>query len=394
MSTIGTTVNEPITILYHIPSLVIGGTQKRLVRLARGFKERGYRPVVWYSRATGPVMRFLEEDGIDTWEQALTSGDASQLSSAVTKIKQVQPSIFHSLDYYHDTCLDVFAARRAGVDVCFSSRQDMMCLSATPISERVDRHDDTCFAMEMRRTRFCYRVFANCDAVKAYSAARENTREEMFITVRNGIEIPPSISRVSSLRQRLGIPLDALVLGTVATLKPTKGHDVLLEAFAQILKHHSRTYLLLCGDGRMREPIIRQLHALQLSDNVRLLGEVIEMEECFRTFDIYVHASHHEGLPNAVLEAMSYALPVVATNVGGTAEAVEEGVTGFLVESGDADRLAAAIHRLIHDSHLRAAMGAHGRRVAEARFSVTRMLDDYETVYLEAIADVGRYSVR
>jgi glycosyltransferase involved in cell wall biosynthesis len=97
--------------------------------------------------------------------------------------------------------------------------------------------------------------------------------------------------------------------------------------------------------------------------------------------DVYVQPSHFEGVPNAVLEAMAAGLPVVATNVGGVPEVVEDGATGIIVPPKDCSALTRGIARLLRDPELRRAMGRSSARRAASRFSMAKMVEDYEHLF-------------
>jgi len=122
---------------------------------------------------------------------------------------------------------------------------------------------------------------------------------------------------------------------------------------------------------------------------VRFLGSRPDVPDLLRASDLYVHASREEGFSNAILEAMSAGLPVVAFDVGGNAEAVVHGETGLLASAGDVAAFAAAIAELLSDGARRKRMGEAGRRRAAERFALDRMVAEMETMY-ESLAAGGR----
>ncbi|MGH7898459.1 MAG: glycosyltransferase, partial [Candidatus Binatia bacterium] len=130
------------------------------------------------------------------------------------------------------------------------------------------------------------------------------------------------------------------------------------------------------GDGPVRERLAARHHS-----TVDYLGASSAVEDFLRGLDVFVLTSDREGCPNVLLEAMASALAIVATNAGGVAEVVRDGVSGFVVPVGAADALTERTGSLLADFTLRQRMGAAARAEAEGRFSVTRMVDETVRLY-------------
>jgi glycosyltransferase involved in cell wall biosynthesis len=204
-------------------------------------------------------------------------------------------------------------------------------------------------------------------------------------TVHNGIEIPQPAG--SDLRDELGVPADAPLVGSVARLCDVKGQRELIDALALLADGSADTRLLLVGDdleagGGYRRALEQRAEERGVRDRVLFTGHRGDVPSVLATLDVFVLPSWIEGLPMTVLEAMAHSRPVVATPVGGTAEAVADGETGLLVPPRDPQRLAEALHSLIADPDRARAMGEAGyRRVAEhfdARGMERRVLDVYD----------------
>jgi glycosyltransferase involved in cell wall biosynthesis len=200
---------------------------------------------------------------------------------------------------------------------------------------------------------------SSATAVMANSAASLcdpawNLGKAARFLVRNGVDVPQELG--SAMTQ----PARAVV---IANLTPIKGHDVLLEAVASLAQP---PMVDLVGSGRLEAQITAQINTLRLDDRVNMLGGVEDVTPILLNSQFAILPSPSEGLPNALLEAMSAGLPVVAFRVGGIPEIVEDGVTGILVEPGDVPGLAAAIERVANDPEWRAKAGAIAReRMAE-----------------------------
>ncbi|MDP1612684.1 MAG: glycosyltransferase family 4 protein [Sulfuritalea sp.] len=169
-------------------------------------------------------------------------------------------------------------------------------------------------------------------------------------------------------------------IGIVATLRSWKGHLFLLDAFAQL--QQPDVQLVIVGEGPMREPITEKIAALDLGKRVTLAGQRNDAERWLQALDVFCLPSYaNEGVPQAILQAMLCALPIVTTPVGAILEAVSDGDTALVVPPQDAAALAAAIARLLDDDALAARLGAAARRVASADFSKDAMLDKMEKVF-------------
>lgn len=177
----------------------------------------------------------------------------------------------------------------------------------------------------------------------------------------------------------LAPPTARAKLVAVGNLYPVKDHATLLRAAVRL----PVARIAIAGRGSQEEPLRRLAHELGLAERVHLLGLRDDVDTILTAADIFVQPSLSEGLPLAVLEAMAFGLPVVATRVGGVPEAVVDGDTGYLVPAGDPEALGTALARLIESPDRGRSMGAAGRERAEAGFSVQRMTDTYRQLYLE-----------
>jgi L-malate glycosyltransferase len=182
-------------------------------------------------------------------------------------------------------------------------------------------------------------------------------------------------------RERLGV--SGLVIGAVGRLEEQKGHVHLLAALPEVRREIPELLVLLVGEGRLQEDLRRQVQALGLQDTVRFLGTRRDLPEIYRALDLFVQASLWEGLPLALLKAMGAGLPVVATRVSGSMEAVLDGVNGRLVAAGNSQALAQAILELARHPLERQRLGEAARQTVKDRYSLEAMLRRLEELYLE-----------
>jgi len=199
---------------------------------------------------------------------------------------------------------------------------------------------------------------------------------------------PPQRSR-EELRSALGLPPGRPLALFLGRLSPVKGPDVLVEAIAALHERQPQACFVFAGDGQLRGPLEDAVRARSLQKQVVFAGFVARerVADYLAACDLLVLPSRSEGLPHAVLEAMAFSLPVVASAVGGVPEAVEDGVTGALVPPGDPRALADALDPLLSDAALRARQGAAGRRAFEARAHTwDRVARDLEALYARALS--------
>ncbi len=183
-----------------------------------------------------------------------------------------------------------------------------------------------------------------------------------------------------SMKHELGISLDKIVVGVPARLHPMKGHCYLFEAIKRIKVDKGNIVFLLIGDGEMLASLESSVIQLGLTDMIKFLGYRSDVPKILSNLDFVVLPTVFEALPFALIEAQVSGKAVIASNVGGIPEIIEDGVTGILVSPRDSLALAEAITMLINDSELCKKMGDAGCKRAKQLFSLNRMVD--ETLYV------------
>ena len=211
---------------------------------------------------------------------------------------------------------------------------------------------------------------------------------ESFVTVPNGVA--PRADRMgrSEAREILGLEPDRPVVLTIGRLTHMKGQWSLIDAVPGLAARFPGLAVVLLGDGPLRTSLQARAASLGISAHVVFAGHRPDARRLLAAADVFVLPSRHEGMPLAALEAMEAGLPVVATRVIGSAEVVDDGVTGALVRAGDPAELGAAVARLLADPALRRRQGAAGRRRYEACFTRERMAVDTADVYDSVLAGV------
>lgn len=234
------------------------------------------------------------------------------------------------------------------------------------------------------------RVIAVSNSVRDYVLGRDGLDPAKVIVVNNGVDItrfkPAANKEKVEARRSLGIEPEVELLGTVSRLSTQKGLSFLLKALASILNRSPDLKLIIVGSGSLEEELKDEAARLNITDSVRFLGARRDVPDILKALDIFVMPSLWEGFPRALLEAMATGLPVVAARVGGVADAIEDSVSGLLVEPTDVQGLAASISEMLNDSALAERLGKKAREVVEADFSVSGMVDSMAKLYTEVLA--------
>jgi glycosyltransferase involved in cell wall biosynthesis len=192
-----------------------------------------------------------------------------------------------------------------------------------------------------------------------------------------------------TLREEYGLPAEGPIVGVVARLEAEKGHPTLIDAWPHVLAEFPDATLLIVGEGSRREALEAQVAALGISRSVVFTGRRDDVPGVTAALDVAVLPSYREAQGLTILEAMALSRPVVASNVGGIPEMIEDGKTGLLVPPHDPGALATAITRLLSDHPLADTLARAAHDMVHERFCVELMARAVETIYDEAVL-VGR----
>jgi len=210
-------------------------------------------------------------------------------------------------------------------------------------------------------------------------------RPNAAITViTNGLDAPSSDRARAEMRKRLGLPDDprVRVIGQVATLLPTKGQMVLVDAAKIVLSAMPDAAFLIVGfprDSAYRDALVRRIDELGIQDRVRIVCYPGQIGDVLKAIDIHTHPTLLDSLPQAIMEAMSLGLPSVVTPIAGIPTMVEDEATGLIVRAGDSGDLARALLRLMGDEQLARRLGAAASQRFRERYTteiMTRSLED------------------
>lgn len=360
-------------ILFVSTSTTVGGAEKTLFALATLLDHRRFETASVVSlKPEGHYAQRLAAQGVRVetlnLARAPRPSDARRLAEI---IERERPDIVHAV-MYQAIQLARMAKKRSSVPFKLVSSPRVNYRSRSLVTLLVDRwlknRDDL--------------LIAESEASRRFLISQLGYKPAKVITIRNGVDLAGwPASKIDRQKKRMELRLGAadVLVGAIGRLDRQKGFATLIEAMARLKQTPLRCVIL--GDGPERgrlEGLIRRHH---LERSVWLLGEKTEIPSWLSAFDVYCLPSLWEGLPNALLEAMALGLPVVASRVDGVPEAVTSAKDGLLVPPAKPAALAAALKTLSADPALRASLGAAAKASISERFTLRRMIEEYERAY-------------
>jgi len=228
---------------------------------------------------------------------------------------------------------------------------------------------------------FNQKVIAVSHAVKR-DLMEQGVDPKRIVVVQNGMDLNHGKGNNQGTKGKLKRNGNHPIVGTITRLSPQKDIPTFLKMASLISKDVPRAQFLIVGDGEKRTELQDLADKLGLGDHIRFLGYRKDVLDLLRTFDIFALSSLWEGLPIVILEAMAAEKPVVATAVDGVVEVVEHGKTGLLVEPQRPDLLAKSVIELIRNPNRARGMGKRGRERLERYFSINRVINTVEQIYL------------
>jgi glycosyltransferase involved in cell wall biosynthesis len=244
-------------------------------------------------------------------------------------------------------------------------------------------------------TRIAQTVLPQFDQVIAVSGETRNAVLQCgvtpgkVVTIHNGIVVQrydPATVPAGTIRARYGIPPSARVVGYVGRLSPEKGQRDLLQAAAALAGSHPDVWYVFAGDGPDHADLERIVAETGLAGRTVFTGHLKDVRPIFQDIDLLALTSHTEGFPNVILEALCMGRPVLATDVGGVREIVEDGVTGLLLPAKQPDRIEAALRRLLDDPAAARRMAEAGRALVHREFDFQGRVRREEAVCRDLLA--------
>ena len=363
-------------ILYVHGIEAIGGAERDLIALLKTLDRHTWEPHV-VCPGTGPFREQLHAIAVPTyalsfppWRKPLA---VFQRQSAVrhleSLVNQLDPAIIHVNDIWWvpHTVSAIASSTANSLPIVAHVRQEI-----EPVKVR---------RYELDRVEAVIAISRQIEqSLIAGGVSSKNVR-----TLYSGIDLSESQLTYDGqpIRQMIGVPNEAVLLGTLANLFPRKGYEVMLRAFPAIVDAVPTVHYMIVGsdDQGYADRLKRMAQDLKIADRVHIVGFQDPVQPFLAALDLYVHPALMEGFGIAVVEAMAMGKAVVATTTGGLPEVVAQGETGLLVPPGDVDSLAATVVSLLDDPVRRAQMGCKGKVRARERFSLDASVAQVDQLY-------------
>ncbi|MCI0353852.1 MAG: glycosyltransferase [Acidobacteria bacterium] len=364
---------KPRTILHTIETGGPGGAETVLLRLASSLDPARFRSlalVAW----KGWLQERLEEAGVPTF---VARGKAWYDFRAARTIRDL--------------------VRREGVDLIHShlpGQNFSSCLGGRLAGcKAVCTYHGEIELGDARSPRGAIKLWFVRRNAAAVTVVADTMRQRLLalgmppqkmVRIYNGIDVAVFQSAAPGhLRRELGVPADVPIVGTVANVRQSKGHDFFVRAARTVRERFAQARFVAVGEvpADRGEPLRQRVRELGLEDRFFFLGFRRDVPELLRDLDVFVLPSVSEGFPLVLLEAMASGRTVVATRSGGPEEVVEDGKTGLLVPAASTDALSAAIVRVLADRALAGELARNARALVETRYSLQQMLHQYQLLY-------------
>jgi glycosyltransferase involved in cell wall biosynthesis len=365
-----------LRITFVIGTLDIGGTERQLTRLAIELQSLGHDVDVLCLSKGGPLSRDLDRAGV-RWTTFGWTGfwrgedgrrhlavfieQLRKLVDLALYLRRRRPDVCHTFLFWGNA-VGILAAFAVRVPVRVSGRRSMVQDLEGPRNARLRS------ALSWLVNSLSQAIVANAEAVARDVVRAELAPRRKLRVIRNGVDLPDEQAKPGTDPPR-GV--------MIANFHVYKGQADVVRALSLIEEPPSVTF---AGDGASRHEVEQLSCELGIAPVLEFVGEIADPASVYLRAQFALLPSHFEGLPNALLEAMAFGLPVIATSVGGIPEVIEHGVSGLLVPPESPDVLAAAIMQLAGDSDLRLRLGAAARRRA-ASFAWPQCRDAHVNLY-------------
>ncbi len=369
-----------------LPNLTLGGAERQAVALALALPRLGWEPVVMAAEMHGPLIETIREAGLplhdlgaELWRKKWTPGFWLNLHRTIRRIASItdehQAPIVQSFLFWQNQLAVPAFSRSKSARAVITGRRNLGGF------KDVRRHYQL---LENCANRLTTAVVCNANVVREDVLNREVITEQKVRVIHNGIDL-------NGFNQNASAPLDfppgGPVIGTVGNLKSQKRHDLFLRVVAALRERRPGVRGVIVGRDLGELSHLNSIcEELGLIDAVTIVTSGEEAAPWYRAMDLMLLTSDFEGLPNVVLEAMAAGRAVVATDAGGTRELVVDGVTGYVVPTGDVNALEARAIDLLDNEGRRAAMAAAGLARVREHFTVGAMARRYVELYEELLS--------
>lgn len=368
-------MSAPRRVLHVIDSLDLGGAQTFLLELVKHLDRSRYLPEVACMHGRGVYADAFAKEGITVHSLSPGRLPPHYLLNFWRLMRRGRYDLLHFHLFGSNLCakpLAVIAGHPAIIvhDQCNDASRETnpLLLAADAFWNRCSNH-----------------VIAVSESTRRYLLDREDLPDDLVTMIPNGIDseefYPAGAGVREEVREELGIPKEAFVVGGVGRLVPQKNFSLFLEVAALVIIRHPLALFVIAGTGPQEEELKAKAVALGIEDRVRFLGHVSDRLSLYHAFDALLMTSAFEGTPMVLLEAMACGLPVVASSVDGIAEVCTNSRDALLFAPGDSDGFASGIDRVLKDASHRQELGRNARATILERYEIRKLTSRIEGIY-------------
>lgn len=412
---------QKINIMLISDKLFFGGAEMVVYNLATNLNKARFQVHICCLESLGEIGERIKAQGIEVFNLKSKKGmDFSLPFKLARLLKTKKIDIIHA---HNSTAFKhaVMAAQIAKTPIIIQTRHGNE-LSGLGLLRRLEdtsgllaMTENAMMALRKKLHRLIYRFLVNkadkivciCNDLKEKIARDERIKEEKLFVIFNGIktdcfgaaaprndgtstDAPRNDAREDTpcnddaLLQELGLNKDDLILINVANIRPEKGQVYLIDAFKELVQTFPNLKLLIAGkdsDIKLAQTLKAKVVENKMEDKVLFLGQRSDINELLAISDIFVLPSLTEGMPVTILEAMAMQKPILATNVGGIPEMIQNGSNGILIESKNTNALISALSGMITNNDMRRCLGQKAKETAQDQFRLEIMIRNYEELY-------------
>ena len=345
-----------------------GGGEKWMVTAAKSLAEKGHN-VTLASKKKSRTLKYATEKGIKTTVIEIHSDFSPLKTLKIARYLKDNSIEILICNLNKDIRVAGLAARMAGNTIVLARHGMLLC-------SRKWKH-------KLTLTRLCDGIITNSETIKKAYASYGWFPLEFVKVIYNGIVIPERVEPVDFASRFPG----KKIIYSAGRLSEQKGFNYLIDAAAILGKTRSDLVFIISGEGKLEHELKTRVRELGLDASFIFEGFTSDIFPYLKGCDLFVLASLFEGMPNVVMEAMAVGKPVVATDVNGAKELMQNGTTGLIIPPADPESLARAIASIIDDQTRLASLGQAGRKRVAEQFTIQKMADRLEAHLCDKIAE-------
>jgi len=371
------TTQTPIRIAFCITELDPGGAEQTLVQLVTRLDRSEWEPQVFCLGPEGALVQPIRDAGIPIMCFGATGiVDSFVVFRLASQLEKFRPAVLQSF-LFHANIMGRIAAKLSRVPVVVSGIRVAERRSRWPL--RIDRWTNSLVDQNV----------AVSQSVANFTIDSANLSEKKVTVIPNGVDCRRFKAAIpTDLISEFGIPADDRVLLFVGRLEHQKAPELLMQSAPSILTEFNDCHLLLVGEGPMATELAEEAKLSAFSHRIHFAGRRKDVPSLMRASTLLLSPSRWEGMPNVVLEAMAAGLPVVATDVEGVAELIEDSVSGWLVGPNSAQKFASALIEVLKTPHNLPHVATTAQTIVSERFTYEAMTQRYTSLYRDLLSEI------